>query len=278
MSLRVKQASGTLTRPERTLLLLPSATYSVVPNWDLEHGDASVMEAFAGRGWTVCALDLPGYGESMDPRDPESFGAARAAAFIEAAGVVIEDELGSGSFHLLGWSWGSQAAGLYATVHPERVRSLVLYGFTHGIRVPAEFLPAEATRPIDLAGAKADFVDGCHDPQLADAYAAAVVAADDAAPAGPLRDYVLHLPLVDPVKLTMPTLVVCGQYEVEPPPENAADAAYKAHFDARRADLDAFCAAQGTELVIIDGGGHAVHLETPRQEWLWAVEAFLCGR
>ncbi len=272
MALHCKRLGTTPLAGARSILLLPSATYPTLPNWDLSHPGCSVMESFAQAGWVVFAVDLPGYGESDDPGTPGTFGAQDAAEYVHRAVSEIRSKSGVSKLSLIGWSWGAQVAGVYAASHPDEVDKLVLYGFTHNLRVPAEHLEDQPFRTISKDGAMSDFIEGCSDPELREAYSNAVVAADERAPRGALYDFVKRLPLVDPTALTMPLLVLSGEYEIGLPP--GMDRTYAPFFQERREDLEAFCDSAGVELVEIPGGGHIVHLEQPKA-WLEAVHSFL---
>lgn len=280
---RVRVREKTLSESEsvgRILVLLPSASYCTQPNWDLQLAGYSVMDFFASKGWRVVAIDLPGYGDSDDPPNPMQFGAAEATKWVDSVIKQVVEEHDVETVDLLGWSWGAQVTGRYAQEFPHRVRRLVLYGFTFAKRIPKDALPAEYLdkpfRKLTREFAMSDFVAGCYDPSVADAYATACLAADDQVPTGPLIDYVNRLPIVDPKRLTMPCLVICGQFELESP----ADMKGSMHefFTSRRRDLESFCQSlpiKNGGLVIVPGGGHAVHLEKPAHDWLRAVESFL---
>jgi len=273
---RIKQLEQSASSPPKVLLLLPSATYSTEPNWDLQFADYSVMEFFAKSGWTVVATDLPGYGQSDDPRNPATFGAIESVQYIDSVIDHLAEELRIETVDLLGWSWGAQAAGRYAQEHPNRVRHLVLCGFTFERRFPESALPPDSFRKIVRDGAMTDFIEGCFESGVPEAYADACLMADKEVPSGPINDYVNRLPVVDPDSLTMPVLVICGQYEVEQPKSMKGD--HQEFFRARREDLEEFCKrlpAGNSTLEIIPGGGHAVHLEKPAMTWRSNVKAFL---
>ena len=266
-------SQGGLYANERAILLLPSATYSTSPSWDLEGFDASVVDGLVAQGWSVLLLDLPGYGPCDDPPHPERFGAERAAACVASALTQIEDLYGITQVSLMGWSWGAQVAGAVANANPELINRLILYGFNHSVRYSPSILSESPTREITREGPLGDFTEGCFDPDIRDAFASAVVASDDSAPAGPLLDFVENLPVVDAAGLEMPVLVVCGEYEVALPP--GLDKIYEEAYEARRDDLEDFTNECGGSLVIIPGGGHAIHLEQPRAKWLGVILEFL---
>jgi pimeloyl-ACP methyl ester carboxylesterase len=264
----------------RILVLLPSASYCTQPNWDLQFAGHSVMDFFASEGRLVVAIDLPGYGQADDPPNPMQFGAAEATEWVDSVINQVVEEHAVDRVDMLGWSWGAQVAGRYAQEFPHRVRRLVLYGFTYAKRIPKDALPAgyldKPFRKLTREFAMSDFVSGCYDPSVADAYATACLAADDQVPTGPLTDYVNRLPIVDPTRLTMPCLVICGQFELEPPTET--NGTMHEFFASRRSDLESFCQSLPNKtggLVIVPGGGHAVHLEKPAHDWLRSVESFL---
>jgi pimeloyl-ACP methyl ester carboxylesterase len=277
MQLHRKQLSDTNANEDNTLILLPSATYSTAPNWDLQFNDSSIMDFFAESGWVVFALDLPGYGKSGNPPNPETFGAIESAEYINAAVEFICEKEAIESINLLGWSWGAQAAGRFANEFPRRVNKLVLYGFNYQMRFPKDALPQDPYREIDFEGALADFIDGCYEGDVPRKYASVVMESDkdNLVPAGPIHDYVNRLPVVEPTRLPMPVLVICGQFELEQPPN--VDGDYGDFFEARKHDLEAFCNQLPNgkhEVVIVAGGGHAVHLEKPKNEWRRRVVEF----
>ncbi len=53
----------------------------------------------------------------------------------------------------------------------------------------------------------------CAEQKVVDAFAEAICALDDSMPNGTYIDMCSRLPLVDPQKITMPTLILRGQYD-----------------------------------------------------------------
>ncbi len=97
---------------------------------------ADFLDGFADRGWHVVAPDLRGHGASDAPEDEGAYSLAEMAADV----VALADELGWGTFDLLGHSMGGMIAQVIALDHPERLRSLVLMDTGHG---PVADLDAE---------------------------------------------------------------------------------------------------------------------------------------
>lgn len=273
---RTKSLPDTKPNSGKTLVLLPSATFSTAPNWDLQFKDYSVTEYFAKLGWFVIAIDLPGYGKSANPPNPAEYGAAECTPYIKAAIDQLAQSHSIEKVNLIGWSWGAQVAGFYAMQHPQTIRRLVLYGFNHSDRMATEMLPKTDEREITFSNATSDFIPGCYDPKVPEQYANAVLNADGAAPSGAINDFVNRLPIVDPTKLEMPVLVICGQYELDQPPHIERD--FSAMFRRRQTNLEKFCMQLKhgqNRIEVIKGGGHAVHLELPYQQWRDKVKSFL---
>ena len=133
----------------------------------------------------------------------------------------------SGAKKLLmyGISSGALKAGLFAQRHPERVARLALDAFVwtgegsptleqRRKRLP-EFA-AKNRRPIDRAFVRSIFErdhPGTADAATIEAFADAILALDDSVPTGTYVDMCLKLPLVDPAKLDVPTIVMRGEFD-----------------------------------------------------------------
>ena len=110
----------------KVALLVHGGTWSGRPDFDLQIRDYSLMDWLATNGYDVWAIDIHGYGHS-DKTDKDWSGVQSAAADIDAAVEYITKLRGVSTVDLLGWSAGTQRAGLYAMQHPERVAKLILY-------------------------------------------------------------------------------------------------------------------------------------------------------
>ena len=71
-------------------------------------------------------------------------------------------------------------------------------------------------RPIDRAFVRSIFDrdhPGCADDATIDAFASAILALDDSVPTGTYVDMCSKLPLVDPAKINVPTIVMRGEFD-----------------------------------------------------------------
>jgi len=208
--------------PRGTILFVHGSSMASQPTFDLEvpgRAHSSAMEWFAERGFDTWCLDNEGYGRS-DKTRPINFDIANGADDIAAAVQFIGKEV-----LLYGISSGALKAALYAQRHPQRVARLALDAFVwtgEGSPTLAERrkkLPefrAKNRRPIDRAFVRSIFArdhPGTADEATVEAFADAILALDDSVPTGTYVDMCSKLPLVDPAKLPMPTLVLRGQYD-----------------------------------------------------------------
>ena len=75
---------------------------------------------------------------------------------------------------------------------------------------------AQKRRPIDRAFVHSIFQrdhPDCAEPRVVEAFADAILALDDSMPNGTYIDMCSRLPVVDPDRITMPTIVMRGQYD-----------------------------------------------------------------
>lgn len=244
------------------VIFLHGGTWSGRPNFDLEFQDYSTMEHFASAGWDTFAFDARGYGESSNPEGDSWSEAADAVKDLHIAVERIRKLRSVKRVHFVGWSWGSQLAALFAQTYPDLTARVVLYG-TRWQPLDAAFeVPDEPFRKSTADDAKADFVPGCFDPALVEAYAKAAIAADPDSPNGVFRDYFVGLPIIDPKKCACPTLIISGEHEAEHAIEDMI-ALFRA------------LSSWDKQLAVIPGGGHAVHFEQGRHRWRSTVLAFL---
>jgi pimeloyl-ACP methyl ester carboxylesterase len=116
------------------IVLLHGATFASVM-FDIQVAGYSMQRFLADRGWRNFALDLRGYGRSVPatildapPEANEPYARMTDAADDLAAGVRFAlARCGGTAAHIVGFSWGSLVACLFATRHPELTDRLVLY-------------------------------------------------------------------------------------------------------------------------------------------------------
>ena len=205
-----------------TVLFVHGSSMASQPTFDLEvpgRPDSSVMDWFAARGFECWCLDNEGYGRS-DKHRAINFDIANGADDIAAATQFIGKKV-----LVYGISSGALKAALFAERHPERVSRLALDAFVwtgEGSPTLAERkkkLPewkAKNRRPIDSAFVQSIFArdhPGTADAATIDAFAKAILSLDDSVPTGTYVDMCSKLPLVDPAKITVPTIVMRGQWD-----------------------------------------------------------------
>ncbi len=213
------------SRATEALLFVHGSSMASQPTFDLSiPGRPSAMDHFALLGYDTWCVDLEGYGRS-DKSRPINADVATGADDLEAATDAIRRVRGAERVHLYGISSGALRAALFAQRHPERVARLALDAFVwtgDGSRTLAERrkrLPDYASRdrrPIDRAFVHGIFTrdhPGTADESVVEAFADAILALDDSMPTGTYVDMCSKLPLVDPAKITVPTMVMRGEYD-----------------------------------------------------------------
>jgi pimeloyl-ACP methyl ester carboxylesterase len=212
---------------KRTVLFVHGSSMASQPTFDLTvpgRPDSSVMDWFAERGFVCWSVDMEGYGRSDKSRDVYC-DIANGAADLEAATDYITHTRRIERFLVYGISSGALRAALFAEHHPERVARLALDAFVWtGEGAPTlverrkklpQFL-ATKRRPIDRAFVKSIFArdhPDCAEQRVVDAFADAILALDDSMPNGTYIDMCSKLPIVDPARIAVPTLLLRGQYD-----------------------------------------------------------------
>jgi pimeloyl-ACP methyl ester carboxylesterase len=182
------------------------------------------MDHFAKLGFDCWAVDMEGYGRSTKNRDnnaPISLGADDCYA----AALYIQKLRGKRPFLVYGISSGALRAAMFAERHPEMVARLALDAMVWtGEGSPTladrrkklpEFINKNR-RPMNKAFIHSVF-DRDHpdtaERKVIEAFADAVVALDDSVPTGTYVDMCSRLPVVNPKKITVPTLIMRGQHD-----------------------------------------------------------------
>lgn len=119
-------------------LSIPSLEAFDVPNY-------SLMDILAENGFDVWGIDFVGQGKSSFPesmkKTPAPTGllplrATDAKPELATALEFISKKTGNKTVSLLGWSWGSIVAAMYAIEHPAQVDHLILYGAMYSASLP----------------------------------------------------------------------------------------------------------------------------------------------
>lgn len=209
------------------VLFVHGSSMASTPTFDLTvpgRPHSSVMDWFAQRGFVCWCVDMEGYGRS-DKRRDIFCDIANGADDLAAATDYIAATRGVKSFLTYGISSGALRAALFAQNHPDRVSRLALDAFVWtGEGAPTlverrKKLPqfmATRRRPIDRAFVYSIFErdhPDCADKATVDAFADAILALDDSMPNGTYIDMCSKLPVVDPLRIPVPTMVMRGQYD-----------------------------------------------------------------
>ncbi|MDO8875133.1 MAG: alpha/beta fold hydrolase [Pseudolabrys sp.] len=222
-----EKAAGDPGQTRGTILFVHGSSMAGQPTFDLHvpgRPSSSAMEHFAGLGYDCWAVDMEGYGRSTKDRDNNA-PIAQGADDCYAAALYIQKLRGNRPLMVYGISSGALRAAMFAERHPEMVARLALDAMVwtgEGSPTLAERkkkLPDFLTinrRPMSKAFIHSVF-DRDHpdtaDRKVIEAFADAVVALDDSVPTGTYVDMCSKLPVVNPLNITVPTLIMRGQHD-----------------------------------------------------------------
>ena len=278
----------------QTVLHIHGATFpsGVASGYRLE--GRSWIDDLAARGLDVWALDFAGYGESdrypamTQPasKTPSLLRAAEAADQIASAVHFITKHQGVAQVSLIAHSWGTVPAALFASLHPEKVNSLVLFGPIAPKKLPQSAKASEskiAFHDINLDHQWKSFQNGLPEgvPSQMNrrdykVWGAAYLNTDEGSssrepqsvrvPFGPMADYLAaqagELPY-DPENIQAATLVVRGEWDAVTSAEDLQWLYQK------------LTSASERRLVTLDRGTHRMHLEASRQSLFDEIGSFL---
>jgi pimeloyl-ACP methyl ester carboxylesterase len=291
-----RPSNMTAFRPERTVLFVHGATYPAHAAFDLKLGGQSWMDYIASRGYDVYLLDLPGYGKSTRPKEmaedaQKNPPLMRGDAAVKNIGAVVDHILARRSLprlNLLGWSWGTTLMATYTTQNPGKIERLALYAPVW-IRQTASLVqagpgPLGAYRTVKREQALGRWMTGVPEDKKAalipagwfDAWADATFASDPdgakmnppvlRAPNGVMQDgaefFSAGKPYYDPAKITVPTLLVVGEWDRDAPPYMGQTL------------FPLLVNAPGKRFVMLAEGTHTIMMEKNRIELFKAVQAF----
>src|SRR5205085_4501599 len=209
------------------ILFVHGSSMASQPTVDLQvpgRTDSSAMDWFAARGFDCWCVDMEGYGRSTKDRDNNAPIAQGADDCFDAA-TYIQKVRGKRPLLVYGISSGALRAALFAQRHPEMVARLALDAMVwtgEGSPTLAERrkrLPefrARNRRPIDRKFVRSIFErdhPGTADDAVVEAFADAILKRHDSLPTGTYVDMCANLPVCDPEKIPVPTLIMRGEYD-----------------------------------------------------------------
>ena len=222
-----EKCAGEPVKSIGTILLVHGSSMASQPTFDLQvpgRPDSSVMDHFARRGYDCWCVDMEGYGRSTKNRDNNA-PISQGADDCYAAALYIRKLRGKRPLLVYGISSGALRAAMFAERHPEMMARLALDAMVwtgEGSPTLAERrkkLPefqAKNRRPIDKVFIHSIFDrdhPGSAEEKVIDVFADAVCALDDSVPTGTYVDMCSKLPVVNPEKITVPTLIMRGQWD-----------------------------------------------------------------
>ena len=294
---RNKRPVGMTTfRSDRTLLFVHGATYPAHAAFDLRLGEYSWMEYIALRGYDVYLLDVR-VGKSTRPKEMAEDAKnnppiVRGDTAVKDIGTVVDFILARRNIprlNLLGWSWGTTLMATYTTQNPGKVERLALYAPVWIRQTPSLVQtgpgPIPAYRTVQRDQALGRWLTGVPEDKKAalipagwfDAWADATFASDPdgakmnppvlRAPNGVMQDsaefFGAGKPYYDPAKITVPTLLVLGEWDRDTPPYMAQTL------------FPLLVNAPGKRFVMLPEGTHTIMMEKNRLELFKVVQAFL---
>lgn len=231
------------------------------------HPEYSLMDFLARQGFDVFAPDMRGFGSSTKPEGHIT--TEQAAADFKAVVDFICKLRGVPQVQLLAWSWGTQYGGQFVMAHPELVQRYASYAQMH-----AKSPDLEARRSRLATFQRAPYIriteqgwklrfhsltpETVNDPVVMDAFAKAAALVELKSPTGPQVDLLTRQPLVDATKITVPTLMIHGQYD------DVADLDGLLPFFTALPNPD-------KQYVVVPEGGHMLHLQKGHARFQRAV-------
>jgi pimeloyl-ACP methyl ester carboxylesterase len=210
-----------------TIFFVHGSSMASQPTFDLKvpgRPDSSVMDWFAARGFDTWCMDHEGYGRS-DKSRAINCDIANGADDLEAGTAYVLEHSSHKKLLMYGISSGALRAAAFTERWPERVARLALDAFVWtGAGSPTlaertKKLPefrSKNRRPIDRAFVRSIFArdhPGTADDATIEAFADAILALDDSVPTGTYVDMCSKLPVVDPAKITVPAMVMRGEFD-----------------------------------------------------------------
>ena len=222
-----EKCAGDPAKSTGTILFVHGSSMASQPTFDLQvpgRADSSAMDYFARHGFDCWSVDMEGYGRSTKDRDNNA-PISQGADDCYAAALYIQKLRGKHPLLVYGISSGALRAAMFAERHPGMVARLALDAMVWtGEDSPTleqrrkklpEFI-ANNRRPIDRPFVYSIFNrdhPGAAEDRVIEAFADAILKLDDSVPTGTYVDMCSKLPVIDPEKITVPTLVMRGQWD-----------------------------------------------------------------
>src|SRR5215472_3318403 len=218
---------GDPARTAGTILFVHGSSMAAQPTFDLQvsdRTDSSAMHFFARKNFDCWCVDMEGYGRSTKDRNNNA-PIAQGADDCFAAATYIQRLRGKRPFLVYGISSGALRAALFAERHPEMVARLALDAMVwtgegsptlHERRKKLPEFQSKNRRPIDRAFVHSIFNrdhPGTAEEKVIDAFADYILKLDDSVPTGTYVDMCSKLPVVDPERITVPTMIMRGQWD-----------------------------------------------------------------
>jgi pimeloyl-ACP methyl ester carboxylesterase len=217
----------------------------------------SLMEVLAQRGFDVFAPDVRGFGRSTHPAGHMT--TFEASQDLNAVVDYILKLRGVKKVNLLGWSWGTQYGGMFVMAQPGKTEKYISYAQMHlnspdiaKRRPRVEAFRKDAYIVIPEAGWKPRFYSmapsEANDPEVVDAYAKEAARVEVKSPTGPQLDMVTIMPMINPRLMSVPTMIIHGQYD------DVADLEGLLPFFAQ-------LPSPNKRYVVVPDAGHMMHLQ-----------------
>ena len=210
-----------------TIFFVHGSSMASQPTFDLHvegRPYSSAMDWFTDHGFDTWTMDNEGYGRSDKHRNI-NFDISNGADDLEAGSAYILQRSKNSTLLMYGISSGALKAALFTERHPERIARLALDAFvwtgvgSHTLEQRKKKLPeflAQNRRPIDRAFVHSIFQrdhPDTADKTTVEAFADAILTLDDSMPTGTYVDMCSKLPLLDPKKIPVPTIILRGEYD-----------------------------------------------------------------
>jgi pimeloyl-ACP methyl ester carboxylesterase len=217
----------TLARRKGVIVFVHGSSVSGVPAFDLRvpgKPEYSVMDYFARLGYDTWCPDMEGYGLSDKSRDI-NFDINNGVDDLLVISNYIAQATGQKKVMYYGLSSGALRCAVFAQRYPDRVARLALDAMVwtgegsptlEARKKRVEEWRGANRRPIDKAMIESIFTrdnPNTSEPAVVKAFAEQILALDTTMPTGTYLDMTTKLPVCDPEKITVPTIVMRGQFD-----------------------------------------------------------------